>query len=164
MDPKVVLNYYLHYYFDKIKSDKADKADKWKGELRLKLNRDIREYNKEFQKVNSKNSSDKTLKELGDSLSKLYKDYHNIILKKIPDAVDPVELYNKKTESDRKDDTELAKLSEPIDNILDKVLDAGKRKKSEPIKPGEVGETNICLLYTSPSPRDLSTSRMPSSA
>ena len=24
--------------------------------------------------------------------------------------------------------------------------------------------TNICLLYTSPSPRDLSTSRMPSSA
>ena len=26
------------------------------------------------------------------------------------------------------------------------------------------GETNVCLLYTSPSPRDLSTSRMPSSA
>ena len=26
------------------------------------------------------------------------------------------------------------------------------------------GLTNICLLYTSPSPRDLSTSRMPSSA
>ena len=26
------------------------------------------------------------------------------------------------------------------------------------------GETNLCLLYTSPSPRDLSTSRMPSSA
>ena len=25
-------------------------------------------------------------------------------------------------------------------------------------------ETNVCLLYTSPSPRDLSTSRMPSSA
>ena len=27
-----------------------------------------------------------------------------------------------------------------------------------------VGGTIICLLYTSPSPRDLSTSRMPSSA
>ena len=26
------------------------------------------------------------------------------------------------------------------------------------------GKANICLLYTSPSPRDLSTSRMPSSA
>ena len=26
------------------------------------------------------------------------------------------------------------------------------------------GENDICLLYTSPSPRDLSTSRMPSSA
>ena len=26
------------------------------------------------------------------------------------------------------------------------------------------GQCNICLLYTSPSPRDLSTSRMPSSA
>ena len=28
----------------------------------------------------------------------------------------------------------------------------------------ETGEPDICLLYTSPSPRDLSTSRMPSSA
>ena len=27
-----------------------------------------------------------------------------------------------------------------------------------------LGAANICLLYTSPSPRDLSTSRMPSSA
>ena len=26
------------------------------------------------------------------------------------------------------------------------------------------GDANVCLLYTSPSPRDLSTSRMPSSA
>ena len=30
--------------------------------------------------------------------------------------------------------------------------------------PGEGGYAWICLLYTSPSPRDLSTSRMPSSA
>ena len=28
----------------------------------------------------------------------------------------------------------------------------------------QVSDTDICLLYTSPSPRDLSTSRMPSSA
>ena len=31
-------------------------------------------------------------------------------------------------------------------------------------KEGEVLKLEICLLYTSPSPRDLSTSRMPSSA
>ena len=30
--------------------------------------------------------------------------------------------------------------------------------------PGTDGLSNACLLYTSPSPRDLSTSRMPSSA
>ena len=29
---------------------------------------------------------------------------------------------------------------------------------------GVTGDVNVCLLYTSPSPRDLSTSRMPSSA
>ena len=29
---------------------------------------------------------------------------------------------------------------------------------------GGLGKSHICLLYTSPSPRDLSTSRMPSSA
>ena len=30
--------------------------------------------------------------------------------------------------------------------------------------PSGSGKSTICLLYTSPSPRDLSTSRMPSSA
>ena len=30
--------------------------------------------------------------------------------------------------------------------------------------PNGCGKTTTCLLYTSPSPRDLSTSRMPSSA
>ena len=38
---------------------------------------------------------------------------------------------------------------------------AGTRDKSQSL-PWE--ENTICLLYTSPSPRDLSTSRMPSSA
>ena len=32
------------------------------------------------------------------------------------------------------------------------------------VMPEEKGPQTICLLYTSPSPRDLSTSRMPSSA
>ena len=36
--------------------------------------------------------------------------------------------------------------------------------KNQPKKSVLVGDLNICLLYTSPSPRDLSTSRMPSSA
>ena len=39
------------------------------------------------------------------------------------------------------------------------VADAGWRPHNE-----HVGQTGICLLYTSPSPRDLSTSRTPSSA
>ena len=34
----------------------------------------------------------------------------------------------------------------------------------EVILPSSTGQLGICLLYTSPSPRDLSTSRMPSSA
>ena len=42
------------------------------------------------------------------------------------------------------------------------------KKKIKPFQPrepdNEDGSWNICLLYTSPSPRDLSTSRMPSSA
>ena len=40
------------------------------------------------------------------------------------------------------------------------VIDAGYH----PEKCGDIDLDNICLLYTSPSPRDLSTSRMPSSA
>ena len=39
-----------------------------------------------------------------------------------------------------------------VGNVIELVVSATK------------GEINVCLLYTSPSPRDLSTSRMPSSA
>ena len=52
-------------------------------------------------------------------------------------------------------------------NVL---LDGGSFSKMSPVtvKPGArlgiLSGTNACLLYTSPSPRDLSTSRMPSSA
>ena len=48
--------------------------------------------------------------------------------------------------------------------------DAVKVTVDEPREDGtivyhlSVAEGDICLLYTSPSPRDLSTSRMPSSA
>ena len=42
---------------------------------------------------------------------------------------------------------------------------SGKPERSELIVEIEVdSDTTTCLLYTSPSPRDLSTSRMPSSA
>ena len=61
---------------------------------------------------------------------------------------------------------------------LSKVLNASKIKRLPRTKNTEKNryvfevrgkkiidlESNICLLYTSPSPRDLSTSRMPSSA
>ena len=36
--------------------------------------------------------------------------------------------------------------------------------EDNPVVNAPIGEAVICLLYTSPSPRDLSTSRMPSSA
>ena len=32
------------------------------------------------------------------------------------------------------------------------------------VEPGELVDANVCLLYTSPSPRDRQKSRMPSSA
>ena len=39
-----------------------------------------------------------------------------------------------------------------------------KKARLENLEPMEVVQRYTCLLYTSPSPRDLSTSRMPSSA
>ena len=39
-----------------------------------------------------------------------------------------------------------------------------KRVRNEKPRISSFISANICLLYTSPSPRDLSTSRMPSSA
>ena len=40
----------------------------------------------------------------------------------------------------------------------------GDMKRGIDGSPGSINNANSCLLYTSPSPRDLSTSRMPSSA
>ena len=51
----------------------------------------------------------------------------------------------------------LLKRIEALESRLDKLDPVSKRKL--PNKKDQ-----ICLLYTSPSPRDLSTSRMPSSA
>jgi len=39
-----------------------------------------------------------------------------------------------------------------------------RRESAVTSRPGPWDRSQICLLYTSPSPRDLSTSRMPSSA
>ena len=47
--------------------------------------------------------------------------------------------------------------------ILDAIKD-GKLKDGGTIVEGTAGNTGICLLYTSPSPRDKTVSRMPSSA
>ena len=44
------------------------------------------------------------------------------------------------------------------------LLEAGIVLKGSEVKSLRDGKGSICLLYTSPSPRDLSTSRMPSSA
>ena len=46
-----------------------------------------------------------------------------------------------------------------LESALSTVLEFGYEEKDEPTT-----DTFACLLYTSPSPRDLSTSRMPSSA
>ena len=49
---------------------------------------------------------------------------------------------------------------------VDVVIPCGSQSKAQKIDNNDCSEGSVigCLLYTSPSPRDLSTSRMPSSA
>ena len=62
-------------------------------------------------------------------------------------------------------DSNSYKLAQEDLNLLRSDEMRGVRMLLEITKPELVlEEQNICLLYTSPSPRDLSTSRMPSSA
>ena len=54
-----------------------------------------------------------------------------------------------------------------INDLLSRVRDEKKKERKENLLfLGLIGSVIVitCLLYTSPSPRDLSTSRMPSSA
>ena len=65
-------------------------------------------------------------------------------------------------------------MAKKIDGYIKLQIAAGQANPSPPVGPalGQKGVNimefckafNACLLYTSPSPRDLSTSRMPSSA
>ena len=56
----------------------------------------------------------------------------------------------------------LSDLSSDLDEIATAYISGLMQGLSRPATRG--GHANVCLLYTSPSPRDLSTSRMPSSA
>ena len=72
-----------------------------------------------------------------------------------------------KSESKEKDLADHIKDSEIVvirsaTKLTKEVLDNAEKLKI--IARCGVGVDNVCLLYTSPSPRDLSTSRMPSSA
>ena len=49
-------------------------------------------------------------------------------------------------------------------HMVKRLIKEGYWVRGVDIKYPEFSETMACLLYTSPSPRDLSTSRMPSSA
>ena len=55
------------------------------------------------------------------------------------------------------------KLTVVKNTLLKRAMDASE-KNFDGLYDVLKGNTSICLLYTSPSPRDLSTSRMPSSA
>ena len=48
--------------------------------------------------------------------------------------------------------------------VTESALDGGLLPKLVPSKPTLFGPVKGCLLYTSPSPRDVEESRMPSSA
>ena len=58
---------------------------------------------------------------------------------------------------------DIAKLDHPMVHV-DLASKSSGRKDEESNFHGQIEPMSICLLYTSPSPRDLSTSRMPSSA
>ena len=62
---------------------------------------------------------------------------------------------------------ELLKADLDDNGLVDRVrnqISSWKNELVSPAKAAQMSMTNPCLLYTSPSPRDLSTSRMPSSA
>ena len=61
--------------------------------------------------------------------------------------------------------TNIKKGQKVIQYIGDKVTKReGDKRADKQIRKAKKDKNNGCLLYTSPSPRDLSTSRMPSSA
>ena len=72
--------------------------------------------------------------------------------------------YRKGSQRPRHPDKEVDQRVRELDGERDP-LSLPEEIVSEASKAGQkVGIPDICLLYTSPSPRDLSTSRMPSSA
>ena len=63
-----------------------------------------------------------------------------------------------------KPNVEVSLLQLKLDEAIDYLESTGRLRNLVYAEKDAELESEICLLYTSPSPRDLSTSRMPSSA
>ena len=73
------------------------------------------------------------------------------------DEIEEIKSKGVKVDTDNFIISESANLILPFHREMDEIREDSAGK-------GKIGTTRSCLLYTSPSPRDLSTSRMPSSA
>ena len=119
-----------------------------------------------------KNKEQKIVRLLEEGFSyETIKKMSNLHINKIYESLDEVESYNTKTDVFDKD-TEGEEFNNTVNSAIQKgeKIQVGQTEtgdKTVTLKnEGEVSEDDVdnCLLYTSPSPRDLSTSRMPSSA
>ena len=94
------------------------------------------------------------------------KELLNNLVKQLHDAYDK-EIVLKRDELGEKYEDFIDALDALYVNAIDSVVEAMLDKKVYSEFDPDVGDyvdVRDCLLYTSPSPRDLSTSRMPSSA
>ena len=133
--------------------------------VKSELSQTIQRKEKELSSVTAKIEDEQTL---GGKYSKQIKELQSR-LEELDEEL-AIERQNRaKAEKSR------ANLSRDIEDLGSKLEDAGnntstqielnKKRENELAKlKGELEESNICLLYTSPSPRDRQKSRMPSSA
>ena len=150
------------YITDRFLPDKAiDLVDEACAMIKTELDSMPAELDEMQRKIMQLEIEEAALKKETDNLSK---ERLEALRKELSDLREEFGIQKSKWDADKTKVDNISKLKEELESINNQIAQAKREYNLEKAAELQYGKLPACLLYTSPSPRDISGYRMPSSA